>query len=183
MRCPPGGIRDLPPFCPGLPGACQPGAAVSAAWRLVPDHVIKMISQVHGRAWLALGPARRAAGLVPRRLRRRLPSPSDDGGLLEFSGFCLTCAARSATCARNSSSCPVSASICASFAASNSRSRAFAARSPAFASPSSPSSPGAGAVPGRCRTLAEPTLREQHHTQCRPPGHQPGHGRPAGAGR
>jgi len=51
-----------------------------------------------------------------------LPSPSDDGGLLEFSGFCLTHATRSATCARNSSRRPVSASTCASFAASSSRS-------------------------------------------------------------
>jgi len=40
-----------------------------------------------------------------------LPGRSDDGGLLEFSGFCLTCAARSATCARNAGTCSAVAAI------------------------------------------------------------------------
>jgi hypothetical protein len=84
-----------------------------------------------------------------------LPSPSDDGGLLEFF-FCPTRAASSATCSRRSATSPSAcatrtrnAAISASRPASSSRSRAFAARNPA-------ASPGGPGVSNTCAV---------HHSQ------------------
>ena len=86
---------------PGLPRARPgPAAAPAAAGRLVPDHVIGMISQLHRRARLALRPAGLPAGLLPQRPRRRPGQPVlTTAACEEFLEFCPTRAARSATCA------------------------------------------------------------------------------------
>ena len=75
----------------------RPAAARSA--RLMPEHVIRMIGQLHRHARLALRPARLAPGLLPQRLRRRLGQPVRRRRLEEFFEFCFTRAARSATSA------------------------------------------------------------------------------------
>jgi hypothetical protein len=36
----------------------------------MPEHMVRVIGKLHGRARLALRPARLAADLLPRRLRR-----------------------------------------------------------------------------------------------------------------
>ena len=68
-------LRHLPPLHPGFPRAVQIPGARGAAGRLVPDHVIGMIGQLHRRARLPLRPARLPAGFCPQRLRRRLAQP------------------------------------------------------------------------------------------------------------
>ena len=61
------------------------------------EHVVRSTGQLHGRARLAL----RRPGLRPVFFRSDfgagLPSPSEDGGLLEFFEVCFTRAVRSAT--------------------------------------------------------------------------------------
>ena len=68
-------LGHLPPLHACLPGARQPGAARAAGRRLVTEHVVRSTGQLHGRARLALRPARLAAGLLPQRLRRGLAQP------------------------------------------------------------------------------------------------------------
>jgi len=68
-------VGDLAPLGSGLLRAAEPGAAAAARGRLMPDHHIRTISQLHRRPRLALRPSGPAAGLLAQRLRLRLGQP------------------------------------------------------------------------------------------------------------
>ena len=59
----------------------------------MPDHGVRMVTQLHRRARLVLRPAR----LLGSDLGAGFASPSDDGGFGEFFEFCPALAVRSAT--------------------------------------------------------------------------------------
>jgi hypothetical protein len=63
----------------------------------MPDHGVRMVTQLHRRARLALRPARLPARLLGSDLGAGFASPSDDGGFGEFFEFCPALAVRSAT--------------------------------------------------------------------------------------
>ena len=70
-----GDLRDLPPDHALLRRAGQAGRAAGTARRLVPDHPVGTVAELHRRARLPLRPARLPPGLRPQRLRRRLRQP------------------------------------------------------------------------------------------------------------
>lgn len=71
---------------------------------LVPDHVIWVIGEPLRHTGIPFGRPGLRAVFFRSDLDAGLPSPAEDGGLLEFPEFCLTSAARSATCAASFSS-------------------------------------------------------------------------------
>jgi hypothetical protein len=67
--------------------------ALTAPLRQVPHHPVRVVSELHRRARLALRPAWLTAALLPQRLRRRLRQPVRRRGLELFCEFCPTLAA------------------------------------------------------------------------------------------
>ena len=163
-------LGHLPPLHPGL-APHRPGPPAPAhAPRLMPDHVIRVIGQLHRRARLPLRPAGLAAGLLAQRLRRRLAQPVRATAAWRSSS---SSASPAPPGPRPAPADPLPAPppaprLCASRSASSSRSRAFAARSPVTASASAAASPGTGGVSGTCRTPPRPAQRNQDDTPGRP---------------
>ena len=145
--------------------------ALTAPLRQVPHHPVRVVSELHRRARLALRPAWLTAALLPQRLRRRLRQPVRRRGLELFCEFCPTLAAKSAT--RDSSPAVRSRSSAASARSAPAPRPALAApRSPPHAPPAAPAA--ARSQHAAARHRQEPAHRARaagshtrHHTSNR----------------
>jgi hypothetical protein len=135
-------VEDLAALHPAHRPSPQPGPAPAAPGRLMPHLPIRPGRLRQRRTRMPVLPAGLAAGLFPQRPRprRRLASPSPDGGLDEFRGVCLSRTSSSAIRSRACASSTAGRASAACESASSARSEATSAAS--TSSPEPASSPG-----------------------------------------